>query len=430
MSNATKENIYPWLVMIGFFFLGWGSIGTILCASGVFFVPVCSELGFSFSGLSWWVTCYAFGMSISMPFVGRLLPKIDSRFLLSCAFLVAIGAMGMMSTYHHLWQWYVSGTVIGLAGGFIFLVPGPVFLSNWFVKSRGLALGVSGMGICVGAAVMGPVGDFLIVNYGWRLTYIILAVICCILVLPWTIFVIRYSPEKCGMKPYGWEQSASEGGGTKSSLETGVPFKKAVYSLSFVCLFFVSGSALDGGFSQHWPNIALTFGYTTSFGAKMISMTYLPGIVLIPLAGWLNDHIGARKTSLLLVVCVACSFIGFLTLYTIPWVVILCCILFTAQSPVVSVQIPLMAREIFGAKDYAKVLSTIQIGIGLVGAFSAPIIGSFYDLTGSYRGSLYFGLIVSVAVCCLVLVAYYGKKRLVWEGRQNLSKPIANVVQA
>ena len=430
MSNATKENIYPWLVMIGFFFLGWGSIGTILCASGVFFVPVCGELGFSFSGLSWWVTCYAFGMAISMPFVGRLLPRVDTRLLLSLAFLVAISAMGIMSTYHHLWQWYLSGLMIGLSGGFVFLVPGPVVLSNWFLKRRGLAIGVAGMGICIGAAVMGPVGDFLITHYGWRLSYIILAAICCVLVLPWTLFVIRYSPEICGKKPYGWEPAMSEDGCEDSSSGVGVPFKKAAFSLSFLCLFFVSGSALDGGFSQHWPNIALTFGYTTSFGAKMISMTYLPGIILIPLAGWLNDRIGARKTSLLLVFCVACSFLGFLTLYRIPWVVILCCILFTAQSPVVSVQIPLMAREIFGARDYAKVLSTIQIGIGLVGAFSAPIIGSFYDLTGSYRGSLYFGLIVSLTVCCLILVAYYGKRRLVWENCQNLSKPIADIARA
>ena len=46
----------------------------------------------------------------------------------------------------------------------------------------------------------------LINQIGWRSTYLLLAVVASILVLPWTLFVFKLHPEDIGWKPYGWTE--------------------------------------------------------------------------------------------------------------------------------------------------------------------------------------------------------------------------------
>ena len=77
---------------------------------------------------------------------------------------------------------------------------------------------------------------------------------------------------------------------------------------------------------------------------------------------------------------------------------------------------PLLARDSFGPKDYTKIFSYMQIGIGLIGGFSNPIIASFYEETGDFNASLWFG--VGLCVACAVLFAgvAVSRKRLKFEG--------------
>lgn len=116
---------WAWLQVVGLGFLMIGGIQTILANSGNFFVPVCEELGFATPDYAWWITCYAFGMAFSQLYVGKLWLKLNTPFMLTGSFLVCIGALALMGTYTELWQWYASGVVIGLTGGFFFMVWDP-----------------------------------------------------------------------------------------------------------------------------------------------------------------------------------------------------------------------------------------------------------------------------------------------------------------
>ena len=52
-----------------------GGLGAVLDAAGVFFVPVCDDLGFTRSELSLYLTFYFIATVFAMPLVGKWITK-------------------------------------------------------------------------------------------------------------------------------------------------------------------------------------------------------------------------------------------------------------------------------------------------------------------------------------------------------------------
>lgn len=413
-----RNNRWAWLQVVGLAFLMLGGIQTILANSGNFFVPVCADLGFQIPDYAWWITCYAFGMAFSQLYVGRLWLKINTPLLLSGSFLICIGTLALMGTYTELWQWYVSGVVIGLTGGFFFMVSAPIVITNWFAERTGFALGLVTVISAVGTAILSPVQASIIAVVGWRAAYFIVAAISCVLVLPWTVFVIRYQPADRGCKPVGW----TEGMDTITAGDDharGTSVRGGVLSLAFVCIFLGAGlCALFGGYQNLWSTAAVSWGYGLEFGSYMISATALFGI-MAPLIGIMIDKLGAYRSTFIVLVGQMVSGVCLIAFHGSPVAVLVFVFFFADQMTIVGTLVPLLVRLTFGAKNYTKLLSYVQIGIGIIGGFSAPIVSSFFAAAGTFDASLWFG--VALAAMCFVLfgVAMAARRRLKFEGPKN-----------
>ena len=135
-----QSNKWAYLQVVGLAFLMIGGIQTILANSGNFIAVVCPDMGFEISKFTLWITCYAIGMAVSQLYVGKLWLVVKTPILLTASFLVCIASLAAMSSYTEIWQWYVSGVVIGLSGGFFFMVSAPIIITNWFAKSSGCLL--------------------------------------------------------------------------------------------------------------------------------------------------------------------------------------------------------------------------------------------------------------------------------------------------
>lgn len=419
---ATKEgarpgsgNLWAYMQVVGLAFLMIGGIQTILANSGNFIAVVCPEMGFEVSAFTFWITCYAFGMALSQLYVGKLWLVVKTPVLLTVSFLICIAALACMSFYTELWQWYASGFVIGLSGGCFFMVSAPIVITNWFAKNSGFALGLVTIISAIGTAILSPVDAAIIAAVGWRMGYLLVALISCILVLPFTIFVIRYQPSDCGCKPVGW-QPGMENITAGAQDSSGTSVKGGVFSLAFVCLFLAAGlCALFGGYQNQWSVAAVSWGYDLSFGATMISATALFG-VCAPLIGLLIDKLGPFKSTFIVLAGQFLSGLGLIFLHGNPICVLVFVFFFADQMAIVGTLVPLLTRKVFGARNYTKILAYIQIGIGLIGGFSNPIIAMFYEGSGDFDMALWFG--VGLCIACAILfggVALF-RKRLVFEG--------------
>lgn len=414
-TAQSGSNKWAYLQVVGLAFLMIGGIQTILANSGNFIAVVCPEMGFEVSSFTFWITCYAFGMALSQLYVGKIWLVIKTPILLTVSFLISIVALACMGLYQEIWQWYVSGFVIGLSGGVYFMVSSPIIITNWFAKNSGFALGMVTIISAVGTVILSPVDAAIISAVGWRMGYLVVAIISCVLVLPFTLFVLRYQPSDRQCKPVGWEPGMETitAGAEDAS---GTSLKGGVLSLAFVCLFLGAGlCALFGGYQNQWSVAAVSWGYDLSFGATMISATALFG-VCAPLLGIMIDKLGPFKSTFIVLAGQLISGLGLIFLHGNPICVLVFVFFFADQMTIVGTLVPLLTRKVFGAKKYTKILAYIQIGIGLIGGFSNPIIASFYEGSGNFDASLWFG--VGLCVACGVLFAGVAvfRKRLVFEG--------------
>ena len=429
MSEEKGQALKPgnkraWAITVGLGFLMGAGLQTILAGAGNFIPLVCADLQCDPTQLTLWITMYAIFMAISQPFVGRLWPKVNAKILTTVSFLVSIVAFALMGTYNEVWQFWVSGAVIGLSGGFYFMVAAPYLITNWFAKKTGLALGVAGIIGSLLGAILSPVDAAIIAAVGWRTAYFVVAAISCVMALPFTLFVFEFDPAKLGMRPVGWEEGM-ETVTAGAADAPGIPEKKAVASIVFVMLFLVGGIfALYGGYQNLWGYAAAEWGFDATFASTMISASILFGL-MGPVIGAIIDKFGPWKTTYGVMAIQLIASAGLLFFHGSAPVVLVLVFFFAFQGAVVGNLIPLLTRDAFGPKAYTKIFSYMQIGIGLIGGFSNPIVSFFYTEFGTFNAPMVFAVVIAVVCIVLTFIAMAAKKGLQrkhWEGEKAIAE--------
>nr|WP_246599978.1 MFS transporter [Gordonibacter massiliensis (ex Traore et al. 2017)] len=378
-------------------------------SGGIFFVPVCNELGFDRGALALYLTFYFIATTFTYPLVAKYLPKWNFRVFLTVCFLVLAATEAAMGFMSELWQWYVAGVVLGVAGALVFVVASTVLIENWFIAKRGTALGIAMCGSGIGGFFFPMFGNYLIEVIGWRMAYPSIALVMCVIVLPFTMFVFRLHPSDLGLKPYGAER-AEEMAATGAAAK-GVPAKKAIVTLAFVCIFFYAGiEALFSGYNNHLPGFAESIGYSAAFGAGILSLAQLGYSVATLVMGWVTDKIGVAASTYITLGVTAASLLGFSFLQAeVPLMV--CAFVFGMNSVIITISVPTLISELFGKKYFAQILSYSRMS-GVIGCFGAAAVGACYDFTGSYVGSFFAGIVILVICAVLVGVALTQKKKL------------------
>ncbi|MDR3052368.1 MAG: MFS transporter [Coriobacteriales bacterium] len=417
---------YAWWIMIGCCFLQAGALGAVLNSSGVFFPAIVADLGFTQGGISSYLTFYSWATCVGMLLVARFFPRVDTRILMSGCTILIVLALGLMSVYTELWQWYLSGVVFGLAGSFIFVVPAPVLIGNWFAKKTGFATGFAMAFSGIGAAVFSPLFTAFIEAFGWRSTYVVVAVIVAVLVLPWTVFVFRFKPEDLGMQPYGHEEA--QGDTPRQTISTaGATLKKALPTLSFVALLVFAGlTAFYSGYNNQLPTFAISRGFDPLFGATLISAAMLGNIASKLIMGVIIELLGVLRTTVLTLVLIALAMLMFVFLRA-EWALYCAAFFYGSQNALVSVSTPLIIKDIFGNKNYTEIYAFVRLGTGIIGGIGISVVAIAFDVFGSYDPAFYGGVALSAAAILCVTLAYAGKKKVVWEEEgipKNSSKPV------
>ena len=119
---------------------------------------------------------------------------------------------------HHAWHLVVLFSLIGFVG---MSGPGALITSvpvlKWFVRDRGRAIAYTSLGIPVGAVLFVPLTQILIDAVGWRMAWVILAIIGVSVIVPLGAIFIRRQPEDMGMLPDGGPPPSD----TRSDIEVG-----------------------------------------------------------------------------------------------------------------------------------------------------------------------------------------------------------------
>jgi predicted MFS family arabinose efflux permease len=161
----------------------------------LFLEPVSQDLHWSASTFPQAVLISGLTGVLSGPLVGRLIDTLGVRKVLlpgSLAWAATLAAMSFLDG--SVAMLYVISAVMGPLAAMCGPVPLAKVVAGWFDRSRGAALSVVlGGSAAISTAVMLPFARWLILDFGWRSTYLILAALIVLLGWPLSYFFLKES---------------------------------------------------------------------------------------------------------------------------------------------------------------------------------------------------------------------------------------------
>ncbi|PYO53023.1 MAG: MFS transporter, partial [Candidatus Rokuibacteriota bacterium] len=205
-------------------FYGWVIVAVVFVTMAVgvnartafslLFPPILDEFGWE-RGVT--AGAFSFGFLVSAvlsPSLGRLMDRRGPRVVMEMG--VALMAAGLLLAPLAREPWHLYATLGVLVGGgsvVLGYTGQALFLHNWFVRRRGLAMSVAFSGVGVGSIVLLPWLQTLIGASGWRAACWAMAILVLVLLAPLNL-LLRRRPEELGLHPDG--DSSSRNGPASS----------------------------------------------------------------------------------------------------------------------------------------------------------------------------------------------------------------------
>jgi MFS family permease len=148
------------------------------------------------------------------PFLGLLMDRWGPRVVLPLGVVLVSSGLGLVTLVRQPWHLSLTFGVLVVGGSVCITYIGhALFLPYWFVRQRGLAMGIAYSGVGVGAMLLLPWVQRLIDHTGWRHACLALAVVLLVALLPLNLLVPRRRPEDLGLTPDGTPLRSSAGAG-------------------------------------------------------------------------------------------------------------------------------------------------------------------------------------------------------------------------
>jgi sugar phosphate permease len=268
-------------------------------------------------------------------------------------------------------------------------------VSSWFVKHRGLAIGIALVGTSMGSAVLPFVNPYLIEAFGWRQAYLYNSVMPVVL-LVLIFFVIRGTPAQAGYKAVGQNEALGD------LKQHGLTFQQALRTRTFWAIGlsgFLSYYAIFS-FVQHYVlHLNKGFGFTLKEAGLQLFIFSLVAMVAKLANGAIADRIDRHKVFM---TCLVIMFIGLLGLASMKreWVVISAVVIGLGWGGLFTLY-NMLAVNNFGLREIGRINGSISfmesIGVGL----GSWITGKLFDVFGSYQVP-FIGLAVALFLSILI----------------------------
>lgn len=271
-------------------------------STGVMFIPLENEFGWSRTTTSGAVTLNLIIYGLTAPFAAAVMERFGIRRVVTAALvLVAIGSL-LTTVMTQAWQlWVLWGLVIGASTGSMALVLANIVANRWFVRHRGLVTGIFGAANATGQLIFLPGIAALVEGPGWRWAAALVGGMA-LLLAPIVYLVVADHPQDVGWHAYGAPPSSRH---ERPPAQTGVkPARLAIEGLleaartrSFWLLFgsfWVCGWSTNGLIGTHFIPAAHDHGMTETTAAGLLAMIGIFDIIGTVASGYLTDRVDPR----------------------------------------------------------------------------------------------------------------------------------------
>ncbi len=385
------QGIYPgwWIV----FATGSGQLiqgGFVFWSMGLYTATFEDVFGAPRAQINLIETCLTVATNLLSPVAGILIDRWSIRHLM----MIGMAAMGLgllvlsqAGTLFHVWVVWASLIPLGVL--LIGAIPSAALVSRWFIRRRGLALGLTATGSSVGGFLMPPLMTWMFLEWDWR-TALIVAGCICFAVIPIFYRLLRNQPSDLGLSGEPEAQQATPAASTDATVamdasDWGIPdlLKSRIFWLQMV----VSGSLLAvtlgmlANLSLHAKDLGVT-GQSTALLYSIIAICSFSGKAL---TGHLMDRLGIQRCGYLICCFLSSGLLILLLQQHYSGLLAGAFVMGLGYGGVVPLWTNMPARA-FGAGSVGRALGVMNPLHIPITATSAPLAGYISDTTGSYDG--------------------------------------------
>jgi sugar phosphate permease len=388
VAGILIDRVNPkYLMMTGFALLTLGYVGYSVIANGgpVLVIEIIAVV--TIGGL-----CYFIHLALRQWF------GWTTRAAVGVATLLALGSLAF---YSQTWmgqalkQVYMIhllfALVLSTSGSMVVIF----LISSWFVRHRGLAIGIALVGTSLGSAILPYFNPDLIAAYGWRQSYVINAVMPVVLLL-FVLLFIKGTPRHAGMTALGQSDAIGD------LKQHGLTYREAIRTRTFWMIAvsgFLTYFAIFA-FVQHAVLHAnVGFGMPLKEAGKLMGVFSLVAMASKLLSGVVADIIDRHKV---FTACFAIMLIGTIALASMKreWLFPAAIIIAMGWGGLFTLY-NMLAVNNFGLREIGRINGTVSLLESVGAGLGSWVTGLLFDVYGSYQVA-FTALAVTVAIALVL----------------------------
>jgi MFS family permease len=401
---------YGWLI-VGIAFVTMSIGVSARTAFSLLLAPLIGEFGWD-RGLA--AGAFSFGFLVSAvlsPIVGRVMDARGPRVVIMTGVVLMTMGLFLAPSIKRPWHLYATlGVLVGGGANMMTYTAHSQFLPNWFIRRRGLAISIAFAGAGVGAIVLLPWLQSIIVTDGWRASCVAMGMLVVAVVAPLSLLVHK-KPEDIGLHPDGASGLASVAEQHRASNVIDPAWVAIEWTLGralrtsrfwWIALGYFCGLVAWYAVQVHQTKYLIEIGFSplvAAWALGAVSIVGVPGQIIL---GTWSDRIGREWIWTVGCAGFAICYGALILLEHAPSNGLLYTMVLSQGFlgyALTSVMGPIVA-EIFEGPHYGSIFGTLTVALIGGGAAGPWIAGAIHDATGSYR----LAFILTIA-CCLASAA-------------------------
>ena len=370
---------------------------------------------------------FSFGFFVSAfvaPFVGRLMDRKGPVLVIEIGVVMLVCGLGLAAVAREPWQIYATlGVMVGAGANFLGYGVQSQFIPNWFVRRRGLAIGIAFSGVGVGSIVLLPALQSLIAQQDWRAACWALALVVVIVVVPLNLLLWR-RPQDLGLAPDGDAAGGTAATGARANNIVDPAWTAIEWTLAralrtarfwWIALGYASALYAWYAVQVHQTKYLTEIGVApmqAAWALGLVSLVGVPGQIIF---GHVSDRIGREWAWAIGCAGFAICYVALIALRAAPapWLLYTMVLAqgFLGYS-MTSVLGPIVA-EIFEGPHFGTIFGSTMFAAIAGGAIGPWVTGLLYDRLGDYEMAFFIGLAMSFVSAAAIFIAAPRKVRVV-----------------
>lgn len=377
----------------------------LMASFGLFLPSLEREFGWSRAAISGALTAHVLASIVAAPIVGRIVDRIGARSVVVLCFVllgltIAAHSVAIVSPMT-LWLLYATTAIVGAGCSPVAFTK---LISRWFLRRRGLALGIGLCGVGIGAALTPLVVQPIISGAGWRTAYLVLGLGPLLIAAPLAAWLLIEAPrdrDRAG--------ATAEGVTCDGVPPPGVELSAAARTRLFwtIGLIFALVGAGYTGVATHLVPRLTDEGWSLGEASRIQVLIGVSVIVGRLATGALIDryfapHVAAGATALLAVGVV-------LLLNGERWEVVAAGAVLLGLCAGAEIDVmAYLAGRYFGARCFASIFGSLQACYSTGVAVGPLMVGLVRDRTGAYESvAVLVGATLASAIVLLFTLPRY-----------------------